>query len=64
LGIGYWGLVLGPIPNPQSPIPNPQSPFNNIIYNFKKNNYLKKLNLIILALDLFNFIKIYYFIFN
>ena len=29
LGIGDWGLGIGP--NPQSPIPNPQSP--NIIYN-------------------------------
>jgi len=25
LGIGDWGLGIGP--NPQSPIPNPQSPF-------------------------------------
>jgi len=24
LGIGDWGLGIGPIPNPQSPIPNPQ----------------------------------------
>jgi len=23
LGIGDWGLGIGPIPNPQSPIPNP-----------------------------------------
>jgi len=22
LGIGDWGLGIGPIPNPQSPIPN------------------------------------------
>jgi len=35
LGIGDWGLGIGP--NPQSPIPNPQSPipkkllFNEII---------------------------------
>ena len=34
LGIGDWGLGIGP--NPQSPIPNPQSPIpikfiNNII---------------------------------
>ena len=33
LGIGDWGLGIGPnpqspIPNPQSPIPNPQSPIN------------------------------------
>jgi len=31
MGIGDWGLGIGPnpqspIPNPQSPIPNPQSP--------------------------------------
>jgi hypothetical protein len=25
MGIGDWGLGIGPIPNPQSPIPNPQS---------------------------------------
>jgi len=30
LGIGDWGLGIGP--NPQSPIPNPQSP-NKIIKN-------------------------------
>jgi len=28
LGIGVWGLGIGP--NPQSPIPNPQ--FNNYFY--------------------------------
>ena len=27
MGIGYWGLGIGP--NPQSPIPNPQSPIPN-----------------------------------
>jgi hypothetical protein len=27
LGIGDWGLGIGPIPNPQSPIPNPQQLF-------------------------------------
>jgi len=26
MGIGDWGLGIGPIPNPQSPIPNPQLP--------------------------------------
>jgi len=26
MGIGDWGLGIGP--NPQSPIPNPQSPNN------------------------------------
>jgi hypothetical protein len=29
LGIGDWGLGIGP--NPQSPIPNPQSPIPKII---------------------------------
>jgi hypothetical protein len=27
MGIGDWGLGIGP--NPQSPIPNPQSPIPN-----------------------------------
>jgi len=43
LGIGDWGLGIGP--NPQSPIPNPQSPipnphmiiYFNYLYNFKKS---------------------------
>jgi hypothetical protein len=50
LGIGDWGLGIGPIPNPQSPIPNPQSPLKklflkvmiiyiNLILNLK--NYIK-----------------------
>jgi len=47
LGIGDWGLGIGP--NPQSPIPNPQSPIPNphnkneliihifiYLFNFKK----------------------------
>jgi len=29
MGIGDWGLGIGPIPNPQSPIPNPQSSRNS-----------------------------------
>ena len=29
MGIGDWGLGIGP--NPQSPIPNPQSPIPNKI---------------------------------
>ena len=32
LGIGDWGLGIGP--NPQSPIPNPQS-----IFNLKQNYF-------------------------
>ena len=46
MGIGDWGLGIGPIPqspipNPQSPIPNPPSPFKlyNFINKFKFNNY-------------------------
>jgi len=33
LGIGDWGLGIGP--NPQSPIPNPQSPIPNISINIE-----------------------------
>jgi len=33
LGIGDWGLGIGP--NPQSPIPNPQSPIPNLEKNKK-----------------------------
>jgi hypothetical protein len=47
MGIGDWGLGIGP--NPQSPIPNPQSPlimflFNdkNIFYNYMKNYIFTK----------------------
>jgi len=36
LGIGDWGLGIGP--NPQSPIPNPQSPIPNYI----SSKYLHK----------------------
>ena len=39
MGIGDWGLGIGP--NPQSPIPNPQSPIpiydNNILFLKIKN---------------------------
>jgi hypothetical protein len=36
MGIGDWGLGIGP--NPQSPIPNPQSPIPiNKIYKIKKS---------------------------
>jgi len=34
LGLGDWGLGIGP--NPQSPIPNPQSPIPNPHINEKK----------------------------
>jgi len=35
LGIGDWGLGIGP--NPQSPIPNPQ-----FIFKLKTNNQINK----------------------
>jgi len=35
LGIGDWGLGIGPIPNPQSPIPN-----NNSKKNYRVKNIL------------------------
>jgi len=38
LGIGDWGLGIGP--NPQSPIPNPQSPIPNPQFIFKRENLL------------------------
>ena len=41
MGIGDWGLGIGP--NPQSPIPNPQSPKYHI-YVTKKFNSFKKNN--------------------
>jgi tRNA G10 N-methylase Trm11 len=34
LGIGDWGLGIGPIPNPQSPIPNPHKNFS---YDLKRD---------------------------
>jgi len=37
LGIGDWGLGIGP--NPQSPIPNPQSPIPSYYYlNYDNKN--------------------------
>ena len=45
MGIGDWGLGIGP--NPQSPIPNPQSPIpikKNIYLKYKNNLILKDLN--------------------
>jgi hypothetical protein len=46
LGIGDWGLGIGP--NPQSPIPNPQSPIPI------KNIYYK--NLLFLILMIINYL--------
>jgi len=36
MGIGDWGLGIGP--NPQPPIPNPQSPIPNPLFlaNYKR----------------------------
>ena len=44
LGIGDWGLGIGP--NPQSPIPNPQSPIQLIkkINKLKINNNIQNNN--------------------
>ena len=38
MGIGDWGLGIGP--NPQSPIPNPQSPIPMYKKLFSLNNYI------------------------
>jgi len=48
MGIGDWGLGIGP--NPQSPIPNPQSPIPN------PQNLFSKISKIINKNNLFNFI--------
>ena len=58
MGIGDWGLGigpngdwgLGPIPNPQSPIPNPQSPILKI-----------KFYIIYILILINNFVMNYYF---
>jgi len=39
MGIGDWGLGIGP--NPQSPIPNPQSPIPKIYKLILFHNNLK-----------------------
>ena len=39
MGIGDWGLGIGP--NPQSPIPNPQSPMSIFLINYINNNNYK-----------------------
>ena len=44
MGIGDWGLGIGPIPNPQSPIPNPQSPLSEALSFFFYKNKIKILN--------------------
>ena len=46
MGIGDWGLGIGP--NPQSPIPNPQSPIPNPQINFYLNYKIIKIEYIYL----------------
>jgi len=43
MGIGDWGLGIGP--NPQSPIPNPQY-YNNSVNFCKKRLYNNKIKLL------------------
>jgi len=55
LGIGDWGLGIGP--NPQSPIPNPQSPIPNP--HFSKFNLIKDINLVINRIQILNIILLF-----
>jgi hypothetical protein len=65
MGIGDWGLGIGPnpqspIPNPQSPIPNPQSPksiLNNIIVYIYYTLKLNKILLIFVVYLIFKSVK-------
>jgi len=43
MGLGDWGLGIGP--NPQSPIPNPQSPIPNphLFFEILKKFKIKKI---------------------
>jgi len=43
MGIGDWGLGIGP--NPQSPIPNSQSPIPKIIYELYCDNLICLFNI-------------------
>ena len=47
MGIGDWGLGIGP--NPQSPIPNPQSPIPNPHFIEKIENIIN--NFIVLIIN-------------
>ena len=47
MGIGDWGLGIGP--NPQSPIPNPQLNYFNLLYISLNLIYLLNLYLIVIA---------------
>ena len=51
MGIGDWGLGIGPIPNPQSPLANPQSP---IPKNFNYNYNIHQHNLFMILKNLKN----------
>jgi hypothetical protein len=65
LGIGDWGLGIGPnpqspipnpqspIPNPQSPIPNPQSPFSFLKKDVKISFIIYKIILKIIIINIF-----------
>ena len=60
MGIGDWGLGIGP--NPQSPIPNPQSPIpilKTIIHSFlnKISKIIYELKIIIKLLNEFKALK-------
>jgi hypothetical protein len=63
MGIGDWGLGIGP--NPQSPIPNPQSPIPNPqynIYNIFNCLYVFKYNLKMYKIIFKNLLLLYIFI--
>jgi len=51
LGIGDWGLGIGP--NPQSPIPNPQSPSPKYCSYFLFYPNLNKINLYLIIIKKF-----------
>jgi len=46
MGIGDWGLGIGP--NPQSPIPNPQSPIpKEYLFLIIEFNFIKLIKILI-----------------
>jgi len=49
MGIGDWGLGIGP--NPQSPIPNPQSPIPNPQLN--KKIFVLKISILYLLIFIY-----------
>jgi len=54
LGIGDWGLGIGP--NPQSPIPNPQYQFNYLINNLNNVIIISLLNVKCYLINLYKII--------